>query len=86
MNDHLLPGIERGVGVNVPMAASVTAPDGSHSAEQLGGRNWRIVVEKAVTAGDESRIIVAARAGHHPVREQASLARVKYNFPWRNFG
>jgi len=68
------------------MAASVTALDGSNPAEQLGGRNRKIVVRKPVTARDESRIIVAARAGHHPVREQTPLARVKYDFPWRNFG
>jgi len=68
------------------MAASVTALDGSNPAEQLGGRNRRIIVGKPVTARDKSRVIVAACAGHHTVREQTPLARVKYDFPWRNFG
>jgi len=42
-------------------------------------------VEKTVTAREESRIIMAARAGHHPVREQTPLAQVKYDLPRRNF-
>jgi hypothetical protein len=67
------------------MAASITALDGSHSSEQLEGRNHGIVVGKPVATRNESRIVVAARAGHHTVREQTVVTRVKHDLAYGNF-
>jgi hypothetical protein len=62
-------------------AAAITALDGTHSSEQLEGRNGGIVVGKPVAARDESRIIVAVCTGYHTVREQTPFARVKHDLP-----
>jgi hypothetical protein len=67
------------------MAASITALDGSNSSEQLEGRNRRVVVGKPVAARNEPRIVVAARAGHHTVREQTIVTRVKHDLAYGNF-
>lgn len=84
--DHLLPDSHPSRRPDRAMPASITALDGSHSTEQLEGRKWRIGVGKPVAARNEPRIVVAARAGHHTVREQTAVTRVKHDFPWQNFG
>jgi hypothetical protein len=85
VEDHLVPCAQTDRGLDLPKAASVSGLDGRHSAEQLGGRNRGIVVGKPIAARDELRIILGARAGHHPVRKQTPLARVQYDLPLRNF-
>jgi hypothetical protein len=71
---------------DLPVAATITALDGRHTAEQLGGTNREIVVVEPVAARNEERLFGTSRTGQHPMNEKPFLARVQYDFPTRNFG